>query len=202
MHCVFRIAEFGMRKSGSPSPNPLPGGAREYLKNLLSPRGEDKGEGDNKSWNNTPITIRHARPGDIPRMCELLAELFSIESDFVPDREKQAHGLGALIAQPPGKVLVLVAISDGLVVGMATVQTLISTAEGGRVGLVEDVVVDRAFRSLGIGTLLLEEIAVWSRRAGLKRLQLLADRDNQLALDFYFCRGLDLTKLVCLRKIL
>ena len=148
------------------------------------------------------ITIRHARPGDITRMCDLLAELFSIESDFVPDREKQAHGLSALIAHPPGKVLVLVAVIEELVVGMATVQTLISTAEGGRVGLVEDVIVVRKFRSLGIGTLLFDEITTWSRRAGLKRLQLLADRDNQSALDFYSCRGLSLTSLICLRKTL
>jgi GNAT superfamily N-acetyltransferase len=133
-------------------------------------------------------------------MCDLLAELFSIESDFVPDREKQLHGLSALIAHPPGRVLVLVAVIDELVVGMATVQTLISTAEGGRVGLIEDVIVDREFRFQGIGTLLLNEIAAWGRRAGLKRLQLLADRDNQPALDFYSCRGLDLTRLTCLRK--
>jgi GNAT superfamily N-acetyltransferase len=135
-------------------------------------------------------------------MCELLAELFAIESDFAPDREKQVHGLSTLIAHPPGKVLVLVAVIDGLVVGMATVQTLISTAEGGRVGLVEDVIVDQKFRSLGIGTRLFEEIVAWSRSAGLKRLQLLADRDNQTALDFYSLRGLDLTRLICLRKML
>ncbi len=126
-----------------------------------------EGEGDS-TLNTTNITIRHARPEDIPRMCDLLAELFSIESDFVPDREKQVQGLSALIAHPPGKVLVLVAVIDGLVVGMATVQTLISTAEGGRVGLVEDVIVDRKFRSQGIGTLLLEGIMTWSKSAGLK----------------------------------
>jgi ribosomal protein S18 acetylase RimI-like enzyme len=148
------------------------------------------------------ITIRHARPEDIPRLCDLLAELFSIESDFVPDREKQFHGLSALIADPSGQVLVLVAVIDGLVVGMATVQTLISTAEGGRVGLVEDVIVDNEFRSRGIGTLLLEGIMTWSTSAGLKRLQLLADRDNQSALDFYSFRGLDPTSLICLRKML
>ena len=148
------------------------------------------------------ITIRLARLDDIPRMCDLLDELFCIESDFVPDSEKQAHGLSALIADPSGTVLVLVAVSDALVVGMATVQTLISTAEGGRVGLVEDVIVDRNFRSNGIGTLLFEEIMAWSRSAGLKRLQLLADRDNQRALDFYSIRSFETTRLICLRKML
>ncbi len=148
------------------------------------------------------ITIRHARPGDIPRMCDLLAELFSIESDFVPDREKQVHGISTLIAHPPGKVLILVAVIDELVVGMATVQTLISTAEGGGGGLIEDVIVDQKFRTKGIGTRLFEEIVVWSKSAGLKRLQLLADSENQPALDFYYSRGLTRTHLACLRTLL
>src|SRR5512141_734044 len=107
------------------------------------------------------ITIRPARPEDIPRMSELLAELFSIESDFSPDREKQTQGLCTLVADPSGRTLVLVAERDMAVIGMATVQTLISTAEGGRVGLIEDVIVDKQFRSRGIGTLLLKGIAAW-----------------------------------------
>jgi hypothetical protein len=130
-------------------------------------------------------------------MCDLLAELFSIESDFVPDREKQVQGLSALIAHPPGKVLVLVAVVDGLVVGMATVQTLISTAEGAR-RFVEDV--SWTGVSLRHRHDLLEEIMTWSKIAGLKRLQLLADFDNQPALDFYSARGLIRTRLTCLRK--
>jgi len=145
------------------------------------------------------IIIRPARPGDIPRMCELIAELFSIESDFTPNVEKQMHGLRVLIADPSGKMLVLAAVSNGIVVGMATVQTLISTAEGGRVGLIEDVIVAKEHRRMGIGTLLLQAIVDWSRKARLKRLQLLADLDNRPALDFYSFRGLNQTRLICLR---
>jgi GNAT superfamily N-acetyltransferase len=148
------------------------------------------------------ITIRSAQPGDIPRMSELLTELFSIESDFSPDKEKQVHGLGALIADPSGRTLVLVAIKGDLVIGMATVQTLISTAEGGRVGLVEDVIVDKQYRRMGIGTLLLTTIVDWSRKTRLKRLQLLADLDNQPALDFYSSHRWISTRLACMRMIL
>jgi GNAT superfamily N-acetyltransferase len=145
------------------------------------------------------IIIRPAQPGDIPRMCDLLVELFTLESDFSPDREKQERGLCALIVDPPGRTLVLVAAVEGAVVGMATVQTLVSTAEGGRVGLIEDVIVDRKFRDRGVGTLLLDAIIIWCREAGLKRLQLLADQDNQPALDFYHSRGFSQTRLICLR---
>jgi GNAT superfamily N-acetyltransferase len=136
-------------------------------------------------------------------MCDLLAELFSIESDFVPDREKQVNGLNALIAAP-GKALLLVAVHEERVVGMSTVQTLISTAEGGRVGLIEDVIVERGYRSMGVGTRLLEQIASWGREQGLKRLQLLADSNNRPALEFYSSTSLrwTSTSLICLRKLL
>jgi len=146
------------------------------------------------------FAIRAARPEDIPGMTDLLAELFRIEADFAPDVAKQIRGLSVLVAESPGRSCVLVAEQGGMIVGMATVQTLISTAEGGRVGLVEDVIVERKFRSMGIGTLLLDGIAAWSERTGLKRLQLLADRENLPALDFYTSRNWGITRLICLRR--
>ena len=132
-------------------------------------------------------------------MSELLAVLFTIESDFTPNKEKQVRGLSALIGDPSGKTLVLAAINNGIVIGMATVQTLISTAEGGRVGLIEDVIVDKGHRRMGIGTLLLKELVHWSRKARLKRLQLLVDLDNQPALDFYSSQRWLSTRFVCTR---
>src|SRR5512143_371295 len=148
------------------------------------------------------IIIRPARPEDIPRMSELLGDLFTLESDFEPEVEKQVAGLSMLVAYPSASSLVLVAAIDRKIVGMATVQTLISTAEGGRVGLVEDVIVDRGFRHKGIGTRLLDEIIAWGKRRKLLRIQLLADRDNRRALDFYAKHGWSKTSLICLRKIL
>jgi GNAT superfamily N-acetyltransferase len=146
------------------------------------------------------VLIRPARPEDIPRMTDLLAELFSIETDFAPDVEKQIRGLSALVAGPPGRSYVLVAEQGGMAVGMATVQTLVSTAEGGRVGLVEDLVVRRNLRGRGVGTQLIDAILRWARSQGLTRLQLLADRDNQQALDFYASRNWISTRLICLRR--
>lgn len=148
------------------------------------------------------ITIRSARPGDIAGMAVLLEDLFRLEADFAPDAEKQVHGLSSLVADPSGRACVLVAEDRGHVVGMATVQTLVSTAEGGRVGLVEDVIVDREHRGKGIGTRLLDEVAAWSRRKGLKRLQLMADRENLSAVDFYIRNRWNTTRLICLRKML
>jgi GNAT superfamily N-acetyltransferase len=147
------------------------------------------------------ITIRSARSDDIPRMCELLAALFLLESDFTPDKENQKRGLGMLVADASGMSHTLVAVCEGAIIAMATIQTLISTAEGGRVGLVEDVIVDREYRGREVGTRLLEGITIWSREKGLRRLQLLADAENMPALDFYKNRRWNTTRLICLRKL-
>jgi GNAT superfamily N-acetyltransferase len=149
------------------------------------------------------ITVRPAKPEDIPRMSELLDELFSVESDFQPDVVKQVKGLGMLVAESSGSSLVLVAVAQGgEVIGMATVQTLVSTAEGGRVGLVEDVVVDSRCRCRGVGTMLLARIIDWSRENRFTRLQLLADRANHIAVNFYRTRGWSATSLNCMRIML
>jgi len=81
---------------------------------------------------------------------------------------KQALGVGCMIDDQSGHTLLLVAESGGTIVGMATCQTLISTAEGGRVGLVEDVVVAGEFRGQGIGSLLLEHLTNWAKEQKLK----------------------------------
>ncbi len=135
-------------------------------------------------------------------MCDLLRDLFTVEADFEFDAAKQAKGLSMLVSDPSGRAFVGVAVADNCIAGMATVQTLVSTAEGGRVGFVEDVIVDKRCRCRNVGTLLIGKIIAWSREQGLSRLQLLADRENHLALNFYTSRGWDFTKLICLRKCL
>lgn len=144
--------------------------------------------------------IRPARDTDVPALCDLLDQLFAQESDFQPDRSKQRRGLTALVNAGADRAAVLVAEERGKVVGMATCQTLISTAEGGAVGLVEDVVVDRDRRGHGLGHALLDALEDWARKQGLKRLQLLADVDNLAALEFYRHAGWQKTRLIARRK--
>ncbi|MDA3959905.1 MAG: GNAT family N-acetyltransferase [Planctomycetota bacterium] len=140
--------------------------------------------------------IRPAQPADVDACVELLGTLFSIEQDFAPDPERQRNGLLMLINSPGA---VLVAEKDQRVVAMVTCQVLISTAEGGPVGILEDMVVAAAYRGRGIGSELLSSLATWARGAGLSRLQLLADRDNLAALDFYLKHAWDQTSLIALR---
>jgi ribosomal protein S18 acetylase RimI-like enzyme len=146
------------------------------------------------------VTIRTANQSDIAQLVELLQELFSIEIDFIFDKDKQTNGLNLLLKCDKDFILVAESANDNKVVGMCTIQTLISTAEGGQVGLLEDLVVAAGFRHQGIGSKLLAEAVYWAERQGLKRLQLLADKNNLPALGFYKNQGWQSTELVCLRK--
>ena len=144
------------------------------------------------------VNIRHADTRDIPAMCRLLEQLFSIEQDFVPDAEKQQRGLTLLLDST--KARLFVAERNDRLVAMSTVQLLISTAEGGTVGLVEDVVVDETYRDRGIGKMMLQHLETWAQNNGLVRLQLLADRNNPSALRFYEKSGWQTTELIALRR--
>ncbi|MCG8125982.1 MAG: GNAT family N-acetyltransferase, partial [Candidatus Thiodiazotropha taylori] len=75
------------------------------------------------------------------------------------------------------------------VVAMATLQLVVSTAEGGLVAWMEDVVVDADHRGQGVGEFLLSHINRWVESRGIKRVQLVADRDNRSAIEFYKKQG-------------
>jgi GNAT superfamily N-acetyltransferase len=145
------------------------------------------------------VTIRPAVQADIDAMVQLLQELFALEEDFRPDPARQQKGLKLLLDGCGKHRCLLVAETEGRVIAMASVQVLSSTAEGGLAGLVEDVVVHRRHRDRGVGRQLMAAICAWADRHGLTRLQLLADRNNRPALDFYAALGWRQTQLICLR---
>jgi ribosomal protein S18 acetylase RimI-like enzyme len=146
------------------------------------------------------IIVRKAVASDLAQLVELLKELFAIETDFVFDRDKQTCGLTLLLNSEKDCILVAESLAENKVLGMCSVQTLISTAAGGPVGLLEDLIVTADFRHRHIGAKLLDEAVDWAERQGLKRLQLLADKNNPDALKFYQKRGWQPTQMICLRK--
>lgn len=146
------------------------------------------------------VLIRNAQRSDLDPLVKLLKQLFELEADFDVDPKRQQRGLGLMLDGCGKHRCVKVAETIGKVVGMATAQMLVSTAEGEMVALVEDVVVDQRYRRMGIGKSLMEQIEGWARQRGAARLQLLADRTNFNALDFYDTIGWRPTQLICLRK--
>ena len=143
------------------------------------------------------VDVRPARAADLDALVELLRALFAIEKDFSFDGARQRRGLRMLLDSD--RACLLVAEGEAAVVGMCSGQLLVSTAEGGLSLLVEDVVVAEQWRGLGVGRLLMEAISSWAVQREATRLQLLADRNNMPALDFYHHLGWQSTQLVCLR---
>ena len=145
-------------------------------------------------------TLRKARQQDLDHLTTLLRLLFTIEADFIFDEAKQRQGLSMMLNNDRG--CILVAEDGGQVIGMCTGQVVISTAEGGPAVLVEDLVVDPAHQGCGIGRTLMSTMAGWALEQGATRMQLLADKNNELGLAFYEHLGWQTTALICLRHYL
>jgi GNAT superfamily N-acetyltransferase len=146
------------------------------------------------------ITIRYAELSDADDLVALLRVLFTLEEDFTYNEPVQRRGIELLISKQGPERRVFVAEISGRVAGMCSIQTLISTAEGGLVGQVEDVIVRDGYRGTGMGNALMDAVDGWARKHGLKRLQLLAESGNTQALKFYQSKGWEITDLICVRK--
>jgi GNAT superfamily N-acetyltransferase len=144
-------------------------------------------------------SIDFATEADLPAMADLLYELFTLESDFKPEREKQIAGLKLILDTPQiGQLFVLRV--DGKVAGMANALVTVSTAQGTRVLLLEDVIVSAKFRVAGLGRQLVEHVCAWAKAEGMTRVTLLADKDNAKALAFYERIGFEKSGMVVRRK--
>ena len=146
-------------------------------------------------------TIDFAAAADLESLADLLAELFTLESDFKPERRKQIAGLRLILDNPAiGQLFVLRV--DGRVAGMANALKTVSTVEGCAVLLLEDVIVSAEFRGQNLGRRLVEHILEWAAASGLPRVTLLADKDNAAALAFYQRLGFAPSAMRVLRKSL
>lgn len=141
----------------------------------------------------TGITIENAQEHDLKEMAELLSVLFAIESDFEINFDKQYAGIQKLYLHEGCDLLV--AKHENKVVGMLTMQRLISSAEGSYVGQIEDLVVYEEYRKMGVGSRLINKMRALAVEYGYKRIQLAADVNNANALEFYTRRGLKKTHL-------
>ena len=142
--------------------------------------------------------IAEATLDDVPRLSELLSVLFAQESDFEPCDEKQREGLRQIIASPDvGRILVW--RDDTGPRAMVNLLFTISTAKGGRVALLEDMVVHPSLRGHSVGEKLLAAAIQFCREQRCARITLLTDRENESARRFYARQGFQVSAMAPMR---
>ncbi|MEW6688407.1 MAG: GNAT family N-acetyltransferase [Pseudomonadota bacterium] len=130
------------------------------------------------------VSLEAARVEDLEQLVELLHILFTQEHELAPDAGKQRRGLSRILADASmGRIYV--AREGARVLGMVSILRSVSTAEGGPVGLLEDLVVRPECRGRGVGAKLLGYAIEQARADGLLRLMLLTDGDNAAAQRLY-----------------
>jgi len=150
------------------------------------------------AMNHGEWAITGATLEDVPALCELLSRLFTQEADFKPDAQKQAKGLRLIIAEPSRGRLFVLRI-DNRVAGMASLLRTVSTAEGGEVFWLEDMIVADEFRGRGFGSELLRHAIEFARRQGVPRITLLTDLENKPAQRFYQSHGFKASAMTPMR---
>jgi GNAT superfamily N-acetyltransferase len=142
--------------------------------------------------------IEQATLEDLPQLTDLLFDLFTMEGDFTPDRARQMRGLRLLLEQP-NRGRIFVVRQGGTILGMINLLFTISTAEGGFVILLEDVVVGRAYRGQGIGDKLLQHAVEYAKKKDFLRITLLTDRLNEEGQRFFKAHGFFVSKMIPMR---
>jgi ribosomal protein S18 acetylase RimI-like enzyme len=141
--------------------------------------------------------IRLACKDDIPIMAKLLVSLFEIEKDFIPNEDVQQRGLQLLLSgNDKGCIYVAYNGHRKNIIGMIALHLRISTAWGALCGVLEDLIVHPDYRGKGIGTMLLNTAKSQASAMGLYRLQLITDKDNRHAIEFYQGDGWKKTNLL------
>ena len=145
------------------------------------------------------MQLREAKIDDISELCELLNYLFEQEEEFKPNTEIQSEGLRRIISNSDIGVIVI-AIDSNKVMGMVNILYTVSTALGGRVAILEDMVVSPKMRGKGVGSELMKFTLDIAKKNGCKRITLLTDFDNDGAHRFYQHHGFIRSSMVAFRK--
>ena len=147
------------------------------------------------------VVIEPAVFEDLDELSNLLGELFSEEKDFRPNKQKQLQGL-RLIFEEPNRGRVFVLRRDRTIVGMINLLFTISTAEGGFVILLEDLVIHKQYQGHGYGAKLLSHAIEFARQKNFLRITLLTDRPENLAQEFFRKHGFHESSMIPMRLLI
>ncbi len=154
-----------------------------------------------KGLSDDPPRVEPATIEDLPALTELVTNLFTYSGDFVPDRTLQERGLRLILEQPSrGRIFVI--RNDDQIFGMVNLLFTISTARGGFVILMEDVVIHPDHRGQGYGTMLVNHVAEFAKKKQFKRITLLTDRISAESQEFFKKQGFEHSNMIPMRRII
>jgi GNAT superfamily N-acetyltransferase len=145
------------------------------------------------------MVIEKATVHDITDLCGLLDILFNQEIEFESNIDAQERGLRAIVSHPDVGVI-LVARHNNQLIGMVNILFTVSTALGGRVALLEDMVVLPSQRGSGVGAQLLNAAISSAQEHHCQRITLLTDNDNTTAHGFYERHGFTRSPMLPFRR--
>jgi ribosomal protein S18 acetylase RimI-like enzyme len=143
-----------------------------------------------------PATIE-----DLPALVELTMGLFLGSDDFTPDSVAQERGL-ALILEQPSRGRIFVLRNGDEIFGMVNLLFTISTAMGGFVIQMEDVIVHPDHRGQGFGTRLLEHVIDFAGQKDFKRITLLTDKISAESQNFFRKHQFEYSNMIPMRRII
>ncbi|MGD7651715.1 MAG: GNAT family N-acetyltransferase [Verrucomicrobiales bacterium] len=148
-----------------------------------------------------PPRVETATIDDLSALTELVMELMAASGDFTPDQVLQERGL-RLILEQPNRGRIFVVRNNDRIFGMVNLLFTISTARGGFVILMEDVVVHPDHRELGYGSMLIDYVMDFGKKKNFKRVTLLTDRMSAGAQEFFKKQGFEYSNMIPMRRII
>ena len=149
--------------------------------------GKTRTAADGRRW-----TLRPARPTDARGLARLFADVRSegrwlLTPSSAASEPSEAFFIGEMIRGGGG--LALVAEADGEVIGNVLVS-LERSAVSSHVGTLS-IVIDHAWRDVGIGSEMVRSAQEWCRKGGILKLALSVFPDNERAVAVYEHAGFE-----------
>lgn len=142
----------------------------------------------------TQATVREAGAGDVEEVATAVASLLTELGGRMPSRAEMEAEVQALLDDPQGGS-VLIAEADGRTVGVLTASWQRAIHVPGVYATIQDLWVDEAWRSRGVGAELVEAIASQARTRGVSRLEVGLPRETFAAIasteSFYERNGFE-----------
>ena len=139
-------------------------------------------------------TVREASADDVEGVATAVASLLTELGGRMPARAEMEAEVQALLDDPQGGS-VLIAEADGEIVGVLTASWQRAIHVPGVYATVQDLWVDEAWRSRGVGAELVEAIASQARARGVSRLEVGLPRETFAAIasteSFYRRNGFE-----------